>query len=295
MTSTVHGADVEQLRRTAQAMCDTAEELTATSLRIYGALFSLTWNGQDAMRARMAWDNEYGPRLLVAARALIEAGQHLLAEAEQQELASAGAGAAGQAPTSAPGAVQASVRSTLAQELFSMRALLRMLTPSEQTIDRARSAISSANGLLDFNTVITRLKIPTVVAGPLTAAGLVNDAATFREARQAGDLDGQLRSGGAVGATTVGLVPGGKVAGVLVGGAWEAPWLFRDHVFTGSRWEENFVERNEAIADTIGPMAVSVGLGTLIVSGVETGWEKLSEIYRPETTDGDEGSAGGGR
>lgn len=282
MTTPTHGADVPALRLSAQAMCDAAEALIATDLRVSGALSSLTWNGPDAMRARQAWDTEHGPALFAAAGELARAGSHLLAEAEDQEHASTADGGPAGPP---PGAIAASIRASLGAELFAIRTVMDALTPSSETIERIRGAVTWANLGLNVNTVIDKLPTPTRIAGPVAAAGLVSDVTAFRTARAEGDLDGQLRSGGSVVGSVVGL--GSPKHGAVISATWEGAWQFRDRFFTGSRWEENYIERNDAIADMIGPLSVPVGLGTFIVSGAETAWETVTE-------DEDDPSSGGG-
>lgn len=296
MTTPTHGADVDALRATAQALCDTAEDLVATDLRVAGALSTLTWNGPDAMRARQDWDTRYGPALLSTARSLSEAGEHLLAEADQQEQASAADGAAlpqvGPVPYTPP-----SIRATLAAELRMLRRFIGDITPGPETIGKLRGAIVKAGMALNINTLmdalpdpVRSLTVPGIVATPITAAGAVNDMASVGEAWRDGDTDKALRSGGSLLGTAVSRRAPLHGAAISVG--WEGTYQFRDRVFSGSRWEENFVERNDAIADMIGPGAIPVGPATVIVAGAETGWEKLTEIYRGEDEPPGEGATG---
>lgn len=304
MTNLTHGADVDRLRATAQQICEVAEELIAADIRTTGALAALTWNGPDAMRARQVWDTEHGPALVATARSLVEAGQQLLAEADQQQGVSA-AGAAGAAPsvpaTGDQGAEAGAA--TLPQTLSTLSVLLN--SPKVyaalgrgligQVPDSVRSTIDAANFALDLNTIADTVAkgvpVPTAVAAPVAGAGAINDLDRFSTAVGTGDLDGALRSGGSLAGTAVGRVS--PAHGAVISTLWNGTYWARDRWFTGSRFEENFVARNDAVADMIGPGAVPVGLGTFIVAGVETGWEKLTEVVTPQASEDPPGSGGG--
>src|SRR5699024_5606190 len=162
------GADVEHLRATAQQICEAAAELIATAVRVGGALSTLTWNGPDAMRARQAWDTEHAGALLATARVLVDAGQLLLTEADQQEGAStadasavAPPGPAGQSTDSGP---------TVAEQLSALTMLLGPLPltmPSPDMVkavlskvpEPVRTAISGANAALNINTSLDPLPV----------------------------------------------------------------------------------------------------------------------------------------
>lgn len=303
MTTPIHGADALELRRTAQAMCDAAEELIATDLRVSGALGSLTWNGPDAMRARLAWDTEHGPALYTAAGALARAGEQLLREADEQEQTSAAGTAAG-AP---PGAVAFSMRSTLAAELFSIRTVLEVLTPSAETVERIRGGINAANTLNDLNTLTEKVRVPPALGRIVGALGVASDVKAFSEARAQGDVAGQIRSGGSLATTGVGVVH--PVAGAAASIVWEGGWGAYDlgqeaaeaiaqQAADGTGFGANFQRRNDAILDTVGAWGMLATPGTLIVSGAETAWQAVTQdnaAEAPGSGDDVPGSGVGGR
>lgn len=294
MTTLTHGADVPALRQTAQAMCDAAAELIATDVRVSAGLTSLTWNGQDAMRARQAWDSEHGPALYAAARELTHAGEKLLLEAEDQERASAGGDLPAGPP---PGATGASVRSTLATELSSLRRVLDALTPSAETVGRIRdvfsSAVTGANYLNNINTVAQHLPLSPLVSGGIGALGAGLDAATLQTAWREGDLSGVARSAGSL--ELAALAMRFPVQGAAAGAAWHVGWEIGEganRAMAGTRFEENFRDRMDSAFDALGAwgmLATPVGLA---YAGVETLWETAAEKIA-----GDEsgGSGVGGR
>lgn len=307
MTSPTHGGDVERLRSTARQICEAAEQLIATDIRVTAALSTLTWNGPDAMRARQVWDTEHGPALLATARALVDAGQHLVAEADEQDGVSAAGtvGASRTAPTAPTPTAEggAGGGATLAQTFTALSALLTSPGPGAALARAAmahvpesvRAAISDANLVIDGHTLTNKVPLPGSITGPVAAAGAISDLDTFNAALRNGDVDNALRSGGSLIGSAVGL--GSPAHGAAIGFTWESVYRARDRWFTGSRFEENFVARNDAIADMIGPWAVPVGLGTFIVTGVETGiqsgWEKLTDVIPSRNPENPEWSQGG--
>src|SRR5690625_4716555 len=249
MTTPTHGADVNALRATAQAMCNTAEELIATDLRVTGALATLTWNGPDAMRARQAWDAEHGPALVSAGGELARAGDPLLVEADQQEQASAAGAGAGAGAGSrtlhasvgpAPVTGGPSIRATLAAELRMLRRFIGDITPSAETIGKVRSAIAGAGAALNLNTLLDAVPEPVkslpvagIVTQPVAALGAASDAASVAESWRDGDVDGAIRSGGSLlGAAVSRRAP---VHGAAFSLVWEGTYQARDRWFTGDR------------------------------------------------------------
>lgn len=279
MTHPTHGADVLALRSTAQQMYDAAEELIATDLRVSGGLWSLTWNGPDAMRARQAWDSQHGPALYAAAGALAESAEQLLAEADDQEQTSA-PGALPVGPP--PGMVASAVRSTLAAEVFALRTVLDGLTPSAETVGRIRSAVGEAigvAGLLDsVNTVGQHVPVPPGVSAGIGALSAAQDVSTLRAAWQEGDLSGVVRSLGSL--ETAAVATRFPVAGAAAGVAWYTGWEIGEAantVMEGTRFERNYRDRNDAILDILGPWGMLVTPGTLIVAGAETAWQTVTD------------------
>lgn len=292
MTTLTHGADVPALRHTAQSMCDAAEEMIATDLRVSAGLGALTWNGPDAMRARQAWDAEHGPALYAAARVLVGAGEMLLHEADDQEQASGGGDLPHGPP---PGAVGVAIRSTLASELFSMRRVLDAFTPSAETVDRIRGAVSSvvsgavsgATYLNNLNTAAQNVPLPPLLSGGIGALGVAQDAATLQTAWREGDLSGISRSLGSLEISAIAARY--PVHGAAAGVAWHVGWEIGEganRAMAGTRFEENFRERSNSIFDAWGAWGMLVTPGTLIVSGVETLWETAAESAAGDATDG---------
>lgn len=275
MTTPTHGADVQALRQTAQRMCDAAEELIATDLRINGALSSLTWNGPDAMRALQAWDAEHGPALYRTARTLVVAGEQLLREADDQEQASASGGLPDRP---APGAVGVAVRSTLAAELFSMRRVLDALTPSAQTVDALRDGISTISFINTLNSAYERIPLPAGLSTGITVVGAANDAYSLGSAWREGDLAGVVSNGGSLGFTA--LATRLPVHGALAGASWHVGWEIGEAANTAmadTRFEQNFRNRMDSAFDALGAwgmLATPVGLA---YAGAETLWETAAE------------------
>lgn len=290
MTTPTHGADVPALRQTAQSMCDAAEELIALDLRIAGRLHSFTWNGPDAMRARLAWDTEHAPTLYRSAKGLVEAGERLLAEADDQEQASANGGLPDRP---APGAVGVVVRSTLAAELFSMRRVLDALTPSAQTVGQIREGIGAIGFLDTANSVYQQIPVPPGLSASLGLVGLADDAFTLGSALQEGDQAGVARSSGSL--TLTGLGAYFPVHGAVASASWYAGWEIGEAANTamaGTRFEENFAHRMGYAFDALGPVGMLATPFGLAYAGVETLWQTAVE---KATGDDAAGSGVGGR
>lgn len=275
MTTPTHGADVLALRQSAQSMCDAAEELIATDLRVGGSLASLTWNGPDAMRARQAWDTEHGPALYRSAKLLVEAGEKLLAEADDQEQTSGGGGLPQGSP---PGAVGVAVRSTLAAELFSMRRVLGAVTPSAETVGRIREGVGFLGFLDTANSVYRQVPVPPGVSGALGVVGVADDAYTLGSAWREGDASGVARSAGSLGLTGIGTYA--PVHGAVAGASWYVGWEIGEAANTamaGTRFEENFRNRMDLAFDALGPVGMLATPVGLAYAGVETLWETAAE------------------
>src|SRR5690625_2352494 len=95
--SVTHGADVEALRASARELADAAHGLLTISIRLTARVWDVRWNGPDAARFRVAWEEEYAPQLGQVCRALNEAASHITEQAADQERASSATGAASSA------------------------------------------------------------------------------------------------------------------------------------------------------------------------------------------------------
>lgn len=291
MTTPTHGADVLALRQTAQSMCDAAEDLIAIDLRIGGRLASLTWNGPDAMRARQAWDSEHAPALYRSAKVLVEAGERLLLEADDQEQISSGGlpqrrtpGGGGLPQGPPTGAAGVSVRATLAAELAMVRRLLDDLTPSAETVGQIRAAVveavNGANYLNNLSTAAQNVPLSPLVSGGIGALGVGLDAAALQTAWREGDLAGVARSAGSLELSA--LAMRFPVQGAAAGAAWYVGWEVGEganRAMAGTRFEENFRHRMDYAFDAIGAwgmLATPVGLA---YAGVETLWDTAVDKF----------------
>lgn len=103
MAGTLWGADVEQLRTLARQFSKTADQLQQQSQQLSGHINNSTaWKGQDASRFRSDWNSSHRTLLQKTAMRLQQESKLLLTHADEQEKASATAGA-GNTGAGAPG------------------------------------------------------------------------------------------------------------------------------------------------------------------------------------------------
>jgi hypothetical protein len=101
-TGAMTGADAPALRALAAQMSQSAGRLDGIRQGIRSRLYSVHWDGPDGVNFRRMWDGQHVPLLAAVAEGLRAASQELLAQAQQQELAS-GSGPGG--ATMGPGGV----------------------------------------------------------------------------------------------------------------------------------------------------------------------------------------------
>ncbi len=272
MTTSLHGADIAALRATAQQMCDAAQELIISDLRVATALASLTWNGQDAMRARQDWDGIYAPAIYTAARALVGAGEQVMAHADDQEQTSAAGGSA-----TAP---SAQTQATGAQ-LGALSGVLARVTPSEQTMGAIRKAVSLVGTVQDLNTLAKVVKVPGLIGAALDSASVASDLGQISQSAQDGDYHGALN--GSVGIGAVGLGTVSPAHGAAVGVSWKLGTFIGDAFnagIEGTRYEQNMQEMFDETFDRMGAFGMVMTPAVLGSAAVLTGVQTVGDWFR---------------
>ena len=274
MTTSLHGADIAALRATAQHMCDAAQELIITDLRVATALASLTWNGQDAMRARRDWDGVYAPAIYTAARALTDAGEQVMAHADDQEQTSSAGGSA-PAPSAQKKATEA--------QLGALSSVLTRLTPSEQTMGVIRKAVSLVGTVQDLNTLAKVVKVPGLIGAALDTASVASDLGQISQSAQTGDYHGAVN--GSVGIGAVGLGTVSPVHGAAVGVSWKLGTFIGDSFnsgIEGTRYEQNMQAIFDQTFDRVGALGMVMTPAVLGSAAVMTGVQTVGDWFRSD-------------
>lgn len=94
MSSGMYGADVAQLRELARGLQSASDQLDGARQRVGGGIRIAAWMGPVAVRFRLMWDSEYSRLVQTAADDLERIAREVLADAEEQERASARDGGA---------------------------------------------------------------------------------------------------------------------------------------------------------------------------------------------------------
>jgi hypothetical protein len=89
------GADAPALRALAAQLSQSAGRLDAIRQGIRSRLYSVHWDGPDGADFRRMWDGQHVPQLAAVAEGLRGSAERLLAEADQQEVASGAGGGTG--------------------------------------------------------------------------------------------------------------------------------------------------------------------------------------------------------
>ncbi|MCJ1696298.1 hypothetical protein MT349_10935 [Rathayibacter caricis] len=89
MSSGMYGADVAQLRELARGLQSASDQLDGARQRVGGGIRIAAWMGPVAVRFRLMWDSEYSRLVQTAADDLERIAREVLADAEEQERASA--------------------------------------------------------------------------------------------------------------------------------------------------------------------------------------------------------------
>ncbi|HSU46792.1 MAG TPA: WXG100 family type VII secretion target [Arthrobacter sp.] len=123
MAGNFYGSDVAQLRQLAKDLSGSANRLNALGQQLSSSIASGLWKGRDGDRFRSEWTSSHARLLKSATTGLESASKALLANADEQEKASAGS--SGGVATGGPG----SSGGGTAQELTD---LLAGMTPAER-------------------------------------------------------------------------------------------------------------------------------------------------------------------
>lgn len=163
MAGTFYGADVAQLRQLAKDLAGGANQLNALGQQLGSTINTSSWKGHDAERFRSEWASSHHKLLKSATAGLESASKALLANADEQEKASAGtdsSGGAGGQSGSGGGSVDGTAQE-LTDTLNSMTSAERLeYLQSEEfrqwalaNPDAAKAAMDAAadSGLIDKN------------------------------------------------------------------------------------------------------------------------------------------------
>lgn len=249
--SVTHGADIEALRASARELADAAHTLLTCSIRLTARVWDVRWNGPDAARFRVAWEEEYAPQLGLVCRALNQAATEIAEQAADQERASS----ATAAPSSATDDLQARLNFqrdvlTTLPDAASLGEVLRVnaaaaagnlakLDEVWKIQDAARSAFSQGAGQV------------------LGGLGVLLNAHGLYEGVQSGDYAQVVQSGvplgvGALGAA--GLIGSGTAAAVTVPfGVGSLIGNEINDAMEGTRYGDKVTENFDAVFDAFGP------------------------------------------
>lgn len=160
MAGTFYGADVAQLRQLAKDLAGGANRLNALGQQLGSTISTGTWRGHDAEQFRSEWASSHLKLLKSATAGLESASKALLANADEQEKASTGAGGSGGVGGSGGGSVDGTAQE-LTDTLNSMTSEERLeYLQSEEfrqwalvNPDAAKAAMDAAadSGLIDKN------------------------------------------------------------------------------------------------------------------------------------------------
>ncbi|PZR51563.1 hypothetical protein DNL40_15840 [Xylanimonas oleitrophica] len=294
MVEGFRGADVAALRAQAAALHQAAEALVACAARVGAGLQALTWQGQDAERARQGWRQEHVPVLLRCVEALDEATLRLLDDADEQEAVSAAAGS-GPATAAAggaggPGGTGGPDAAALRQAVDRTHAVVADFLDRYDPVATATGAAAVAHAAARWDLsgasyrtldqafgIVSEAHVgPAVgrVTGALGTAGVLTDAYGAYRSHTGGDLHGAVDNGVSAVLGAVGHVPGLNLAGFALGVSWDVgTWAGTqvDEAMAGTRFGDRFASRMDATFDAVGfagVLATPAALGQTAVEEV---------------------------
>lgn len=239
MSSGMYGADVAQLRELARGLQSASDQLDGARQRVGGGIRIAAWMGPVAVRFRLMWDSEYSRLVQTAADDLERIAREVLADAEEQERASArdggaaGLGGGGGGSDGTPGVVLSPA--DLAEAIRTLLGLSGLVSDGGDYVKALQEILEArlskipvgwfaASGLNSVDDVIKHFKS---LGGVATVAGFAFNAWDMHTAIQEGDTGGQVEAFLDTGAGIAGLfIPG-------AGLAWEGGKIIGTGIYEG--------------------------------------------------------------
>lgn len=278
-TGSMTGADAPALRALAAQLSQSATTLDAIRQGIRSRIYSVQWDGPDGATFRRMWDGQHVPLLSAVAQGLRTTAQTLLAEANQQEIASGvGGGGATVGPGGGPTIGPATGGFVPADDEDGFLADLEDMVKATSLLVGGFGALYG--GLAD--------NLATNVGGHFRNGTWIDDYTRWN-AGWATRLNGLFGSAGDVARTAEDLARVGRVL-PYVGGAFNAydQWQEDSEYSTGERTARAAGAGLASVAADAGTewamMGAGAAIGTAIFPGVGTviggalGWAAAAGI-----------------
>ena len=265
--SVTHGADVEALRASARELADAAHGLLTISIRLTARVWDVRWNGPDAARFRVAWEEEYAPQLGQVCRALNEAASHITEQAADQERASSATGAA------------SSATDDLRARLGFQRDVLTTLPDAAKLGEVMRvNAAAAAGNLAKLDEVwkmqdAARSAFSQGAGQVLGGLSVLLNAHGLYEGLQSGDYAQVTQNGVPIGVGLLGaagFIGSGTAAAVTVPfGVGSLIGNEINDAMEGTRYGDQVAQNFDAVFDTLGPAGMLLTPFVLAKSGLD--------------------------